>query len=180
MPWYFLHTVSGYEDKVVKTIMFMIEQGKLESVDKAIIPKEKRVESKSGKRKTVERKMFPGYVMVKITSLTNENRIALRQLQGVLNFIGSADNPQALTEDEVNNILSRIDKEAPELDTSYSIGDTVKILSGTFEGLLGKVREIEHERRKVQIMVHIFGRETPVELDFDQVEIFGETKPTER
>lgn len=180
MPWYFLHTVSGYEEKVVKTITFMIEQGKLESVEKAIIPKEKRIESKSGKRKTVERKMFPGYVMVKINNLTNENKMALRQLQGVLNFIGSSANPQPLTEEEVQNILKRNEQEAPELDTSYSVGDTVKILSGTFEGLLGKVKEIEHERRKVQIMVHIFGRETPVELDFDQVELFGETKPTEQ
>jgi transcription termination/antitermination protein NusG len=105
-------------------------------------------------------------------NLNNSNRYLLRSVQGVIDFVKSSTNPQPLTEDEVNQIFGRMGKEIPEVETSYKVGDTVKVLSGPFAEAIGKVREIEPERHKVKIMVSIFGRDTQVELDFEQVELF--------
>jgi transcriptional antiterminator NusG len=115
--------------------------------------------------------MYPGYVLVKM-DLTNENRHTLRQVQGVIGFIGSTEAPQPLTEAEIAQIFSRMGQEEPEIELAFNVGDTIKVVSGPFTEAIGKVREIELERRKVKIMVSVFGRDTQVELDFEQVEPF--------
>lgn len=172
MRWYVLHVLSGYEDKVQNAISHMLDHGQLgEDVSEVIVPSEKKLENVRGKKKTTIRKIFPGYILVHM-NLTNNSRYMLRQVQGVIDFVKSTNTPQPLTEEEVNQIFARMGKEVAELETSYRVGDTVKVLTGPFTEAIGKVREIEPDRHKVKIMVSIFGRDTQVELDFEQVELF--------
>lgn len=180
MRWYVLHTLSGYEEKVAKALHHMIENDQFDSsVEEVVIPTEKKLENVRGKKKTTDKKIYPGYVLVRM-NLTNKNRFLLRQVQGVIGFIGSANAPQPLTEEEANDIFTRMRNETPEVETTYQIGDTVKVLSGPFSERLGKVKEIENERQKVKMMINIFGRDTLVELDFDQVEVFDAELEKER
>ena len=172
MRWYVLHAMSGYEEKVAQTLEHLKELRKLgEEVAEILVPYENKLESHKGKKRTVKKKMYPGYVLVKM-NLTNENRHTLKQVQGVIGFIGSADAPQPLTDREISQIFARMDQEEPEIEMAYAVGDTVKVISGPFTEAIGKVREIELDRRKVKIMVSVFGRDTQVELDFEQVEPF--------
>lgn len=172
MRWYVLHAMSGSEEKVAQTLDHLKELGKLgDDISEILVPYETKIESQRGKKRTVQKKMYPGYVLVRM-NLTNENRHTIRQVQGVIGFIGSADAPQPLTDAEVNSLFARIDQTEPELEMAYAIGDTVKVVAGPFTEAIGKVREIEIERRKVKIMVSVFGRDTQVELDFEQVEPF--------
>ena len=172
MRWYVLHALSGHEEKVAQTLQHMCVLSKLgEDIAEILVPYETKLETLKGKKRTVQRKMYPGYVLVKM-NLTNENRHTLRQVQGVIGFIGSADAPQPLTDTEVAQIFQRMDSEEPEVELAYSVGETVKVISGPFVEAIGKVREIEIDRRKVKIMVSVFGRDTQVELDFEQVEPF--------
>ncbi|MEP0815109.1 MAG: transcription termination/antitermination factor NusG [bacterium] len=172
MRWYVLHVLSGYEEKVLNGINHMIEHGQLgKDVEQIVIPYEKKLENVRGKKRTTIKKIYPGYVLIKM-NLDNANRYLLRQVQGVIDFVKSATLPQPLTEEEVNQIFTRMGKDVPEVETSYKVGDTVKVLSGPFVEAIGKVKEIEPERHKVKIMVSIFGRDTQVELDFEQVEVF--------
>lgn len=172
MAWFVLHTLSGYEEKVKRALLHMKEQGKFNGdMEEVIVPYEKRLESVKGKKKTVERKIFPGYVLVKM-NLTDENRLLVRQVQGVIGFVGSGNVPQPLSQEEVDAILARTEAEEPVLETSYSVGDTVKVLAGPFADAIGKVKEIDSEKRKVRILISLFGRDTTVQLDFDQLEPF--------
>jgi transcriptional antiterminator NusG len=172
MRWYVLHALSGYEEKVVQTLKHMVALGKLaEDVADILVPFETKIETVKGKKRNVQRKMYPGYVLIRM-NLTNENRHTIRQVQGVIGFIGSADAPQPLTDHEASAIFARMSQEEPEVEMDYAVGDTVKVISGPFAEAIGKVREIEMERRKVKIMVSVFGRDTQVELDFEQVEPF--------
>jgi len=180
MRWYVLHALSGHEAKVAQTLRHLQQLGKLgDSVADILVPFETKIESHKGKKRTVQKKMYPGYVLVKM-NLTNENLHSLRQVQGVIGFIGSADAPHPLTDEEINQIFNRMDQEEPEIELAYNVGDTVKVVSGPFTEAIGKVKEIELERRKVKIMVSVFGRDTQVELDFEQVEQFEpEESPAE-
>lgn len=179
MRWYVLHAMSGYEEKVAQTLHHLKSLGKLgDDVAEVLVPFETKLESHKGKKRTVQKKMYPGYVLVKM-NLTNENRHQLRSVQGVIGFIGSQEAPQPLTEREISQIMARMDQEEPEIETAYNVGDTVKVVSGPFNEAIGKVREIEAERRKVKIMVSVFGRDTQVELDFEQVEPFEPEETTE-
>ncbi|OGK10428.1 MAG: transcription termination/antitermination factor NusG [Candidatus Riflebacteria bacterium RBG_13_59_9] len=172
MRWYVLHTMSGCEDKVAQTLRHMLENAQLdENIEEVVVPHELRLESVKGKKRTIPRKMYPGYVLARM-NLTNENRLILKQVQGVIGFIGSPDAPQPLSEEEVRAIFARMESEDPVLETSYKVNDTVKVLSGPFAEAIGKVREIDAEKRKVKIMISLFGRDTQLELDFDQVESF--------
>jgi len=172
MRWYVLHTMSGCEEKVAQTLRHMLEHGQLdEHIEEIVVPHELRLESVKGKKRTVPRKMYPGYVLVKM-DLTNENRLLLKQLQGVIGFIGSANAPQPLSDEEAQAIFARMESEEPVLETSYKLNDTVKVLAGPFAEAIGKVKEIDAVKRKVKIMISLFGRDTQVELDFDQVEPF--------
>ncbi len=179
MRWYVLHALSGHEEKVAQALAHMQEAGQLgDEVAEILVPYETKLESHKGKKRTVQKKMYPGYVLVRM-DLTNENRHVLRQVQGVIGFVGAADTPQPLTDDEIRQIFTRMDQEEPEVDLAYAVGDTVKVVSGPFTEAIGKVKEIELDRRKVKIMVSVFGRDTQVELDFEQVEPFEpEDKPS--
>ncbi len=178
MRWYVLHTMSGCEEKVAQTLRHMLEHGQIdENVEEIRVPLETRLESGKGKgKRTVKRKMYPGYVLVRM-NLTSKNQILLKQVQGVIGFIGSANSPQPLSDEEVADIFARMESEEPVLETSYKIGDTIKVLSGPFAEAIGKVKEIDAEKRKVRIMISLFGRDTQVELDFDQVEPFEPESP---
>jgi len=172
MRWYVLHTMSGYEDKVAQTLQHMREHGQLnDDIDRIVVPCELKLESLKGKKRTVRRKMYPGYVLVHM-ELTNENQVQLKRVQGVIGFIGSANAPQPLSEVEADAIFRRMESEEPILETSYQVNDTVKVLSGPFTEAIGKVKEIDAEKRKVKILISLFGRDTQLELDFDQIEPF--------
>jgi transcriptional antiterminator NusG len=172
MRWYVLHALSGHEEKVAQTLRHMKEAGQIDAdVAEILVPYETKLESHKGKKRTVQKKMYPGYVLVKM-NLTNSNRHTLRQVQGVIGFVGSANAPQPLSDSEIAQIFNRMDQEEPEVDLAYGVGDTVKVVSGPFAEAIGKVKEIELERRKAKIMVSVFGRDTQVELDFEQVEPF--------
>jgi len=172
MRWYVLHALSGHEEKVAQAIRHMQDSGQLgDDVAEILVPYETMLESHKGKKRTVQKKMYPGYVLVSM-NLTNDNRHILRQVQGVIGFVGSADTPQPLTDTEIAQIFNRMDQEEPEVDLAYGVGDTVKVVNGPFTEAIGKVKEIELDRRKVKIMVSLFGRDTQVELDFEQVEPF--------
>lgn len=170
--WYVLHTYSGYEDKVKKNLETRIETMGLENnVFKIEIPKEKVSEIKDdGKRKEVEKKVFPGYVLVKM-EMDDRSWAAVRNTQGVTGFVGSQGNPSPLTRDEYNKIMRRTSVTAPKkTTTSMEVGQAVHVTSGPLKDFDGMVSEVMPEAGKVKVMVSIFGRETPVELTFEQVE----------
>jgi transcription termination/antitermination protein NusG len=172
MRWYVLHALSGHEEKVAQTLRHLMDLGKLgQEVAEVLVPYENKLETVKGKKKTVKKKMYPGYVLVRM-NLTNDNRHSLRQVQGVIGFIGAADSPQPLTDNEIKQIFARMQQEETEVELAYNVGDTVKVVSGPFSDAIGKVKGIELDRRKVKIMVSVFGRDTQVELDFEQVEPF--------
>jgi len=172
MRWYVLHTLSGYEDKVAQTLAHMKEHGQLnDDIDRVVVPCELRLESVKGKKRTVRRKMYPGYVLVHMV-LTNENQMRPKRVQGVIGFIGSSNAPQPLSDTEAEAIFHRMESEEPVLETSYQVNDTIKVLSGPFTEAIGKVKEIDPEKRKVKILISLFGRDTQLELDFDQIEPF--------
>ena len=157
---------------MANTLRHLKSLGKLgDDIDEILVPYETKLEPHKGKKRTVQKKMYPGYVLVRM-NLTNETLHELKQVQGVIGFIGSSDSPQPLSDSEVSSIFVRMDQEEPEIEMAYNVGDTVKVISGPFTEAIGKVREIELERRKVKIMVSVFGRDTQVELDFEQVEPF--------
>jgi len=172
--WYVLHTYSGYEDAVANDLGQRIESldmgGKIFEV---LVPKEKQVEIKHGKRKTVEKKIFPGYVMVRMV-YTPDSWFVVRNTQNVTGFIGSGVIPVPVTPDEVKSIRKRMAIEDPTFDIQYEVGETVHITDGPFKEYDGTVQEIDGQRGKLKVMVSIFGRETPVELDFLQIKRVGE------
>ena len=164
--WYVIHTYSGYENKVAATIEKAVENRKLHDLISAVsVPVEKVVEVKEGKKKEIERKIFPGYVLVKMV-MTDESWHVVRNTRGVTGFVGPASKPVALTEEEVANL----GVETHELVIDYKEGDSVKIIDGALEDFVGTVEEISLEKNKIRVIVSMFGRETPVELEPDQVE----------
>lgn len=169
--WYVLHTYSGYENKVKKNIETRIETMGLENNIFAIeIPTETVTEIKEGgDRKEVERKVFPGYVLVRM-ELDDRSWAAVRNTPGVTGFVGSQGSPEALTREEYNKIMKRTSRETPKkTSTSLEVGQAIKVVSGPLAEFDGVVSEVLPEAGKVKVLVSIFGRETPVELSFDQV-----------
>lgn len=167
--WYVIHTYSGYEDKVAESLKQRIES--LDMGDKifnVIVPKEKRIEIKEGKRKVAERKIFPGYVLVDMI-ITDESWYIVRNTPNVTGFIGSGVTPTPLSEVEVKNIMKRIGEEEPKYKIYVKIGDTVSITDGPFKGFDGVVSEVDEAKGKIKVLISIFGRDTPVELDSLQV-----------
>ena len=164
--WYVIHTYSGYENKVAATIEKTVENRKLHDLIHAVsVPVETVTEIKDGKRKDVERKIFPSYVLVKMV-MTDESWHAVRNTRGVTGFVGPGSKPVPLTEDEVINL----GVEKFELTVDYEVGDSVKIIDGALEDFIGVVDEIELDKNKIRVIVSMFGRETPVELEPEQVE----------
>lgn len=169
--WYVLHTYSGYENKVKKNLETRIETMGLENNVFAIeIPTESVTEIKEGGRRVEsEKKVFPGYVLVRM-ELDDRSWAAVRNTPGVTGFVGSQGHPAPLTRDEYNKIMKRTNPEAPKkTSTSLEVGQSVKVVSGPLAEFDGVVAEVSPESGKVRVLVSIFGRETPVELSFDQV-----------
>lgn len=168
--WYVIHCYSGYENKVRHNLEQRIEtMGMKDKIFDVVIPTQEEIEVKDGKRKTVERHIFPGYVMVNMT-LSEESWYVVRNTPGVTGFVGMGETPTPLRQEEVAQIVKRMEAEAPTVNVTYKVGERVRIVDGPFNDFRGMVAEIDMERTKVRVMVSFFGRETPVELDFLQVE----------
>lgn len=170
--WYVVHTYSGYENKVKANLEQKVQSMGLENeIFEVIIPLKDEIEKKDGVERVTQRKIFPGYVLVNM--IVNEKTwYDVRNTDGVTGFVGSGTKPIPLTEDEVNNILREmgIEKARVKADINVEIGETVKICSGPFENFAAKVISINEEKGKLKALVDMFGRETNVELDFNQVE----------
>jgi transcriptional antiterminator NusG len=168
--WYVIHCYSGYENKVRHNLEQRIEtMGMKDRIFDVVIPTQEEIEVKDGKRRTVERHIFPGYVLVNM-QLTEESWYVVRNTPGVTGFVGMGNNPTPLRPEEVSQIIKRMEAEAPTVKVTYKVGERVRIIDGPFNDFRGMVSEIDMERTKVRVMVSFFGRETPVELDFLQVE----------
>jgi len=168
--WYVIHCYSGYENKVRHNLEQRIEtMGMKDKIFDVVIPTQEEIEVKDGKRRTVERHVFPGYVLVNMI-LTEESWYVVRNTPGVTGFVGMGNDPTALRPEEVAQILKRMEAEAPHVKVTFKVGERVRIVDGPFNDFRGTVAEIDQSRNKVRVMVNFFGRETPVELDFLQVE----------
>ena len=164
--WYVVHTYSGYENKVKTDLEKTIKNRELEDYFfDIIVPMEEQIEIKEGKRKTNLRKVFPSYVLVKMI-VTEKTWYIVRNTRGVTGFVGSGTDPIPLTEEEIR----KMGFEIKEVNVDYSVNDSVKILDGALRDFVGTVTEINKEKHKVKVLVSMFGRETPVELEFSQVE----------
>ncbi len=168
--WYVVHCYSGNEDKVRHNIMQRIESMSMDDlIFDVVVPTEDEVNIKNGERQTVEKKVFPGYILVNMT-LTEESWYMVRNTPGVTGFVGMGNDPTALQPEEVARILKRMESESPRINVTFRQGERVRIVDGPFEDFYGKVAELDMDRATVRVMVNFFGRETPVELDFLQVE----------
>lgn len=168
--WYVIHCYSGYENKVRHNLEQRIETMNMKDmIFDVVIPTQEEIEVKDGKRRVVERHVFPGYVLVNMI-MTEESWYVVRNTPGVTGFVGMGTAPTALRPEEVNQILKRMEAEAPVVKVTFKVGERVRIIDGPFNDFRGTVSEIDMGRTKVRVMVNFFGRETPVELDFLQVE----------
>ena len=164
--WYVVHTYSGYENKVKTDLEKTIKNRELEDYfSDIVVPMEEQIEIKDGKRKTNLKKVFPGYVLIKMI-VTEESWYIVRNTRGVTGFVGSGTEPIALTPEEIRNMGF----EEAVIEVDYEVNDSVKVMNGPLEGFVGVVQEINKEKNKVKVNVSMFGRETPVELEFSQVE----------
>lgn len=168
--WYVVHCYSGYENKVRHSIEQRIEtMGMQDKIFDVVVPTEEEIEIKDGKRRTVERRVFPGYILVQLI-MDEDSWYVVRNTPGVTGFVGMGSEPTPLREDEVAKIMNRMEAEAPKVKFNFQPGEKVRIRSGPFADFIGTVSEIDIERAKVRVLVSFFGRETPVELDFLHVE----------
>lgn len=164
--WYVVHTYSGHENKVKVNIEKMVEnRGMQDLILDIVVPTEDRVEVKDGQRKIKTRKMFPGYVIIKMV-VTNESWYLVRNTQGVTGFVGHGSEPIPLTPEEV----ARMGIEKVNIDLDVNAGDTVRVISGPFESLMGEVLDVNPDKQVLTVKVSMFGRDTPVELEFSQVD----------
>ena len=164
--WYVVHTYSGYENKVASNLEKTVENRQLHDLIQEIrVPTETVTEVKDGKQREVERKIFPGYLLVKMV-MTDESWYIVRNIRGCTGFVGPSSKPIPLTDAEV----ARLGVESKEVEVSYAVGDSVQIIDGPLEGFVGTVEELDAEKNSVRVMVSMFGRETPVELELNQVE----------
>jgi transcriptional antiterminator NusG len=167
--WYVIHTYSGYENKVKQNLMHRIETMEMQDqIFRVIVPTEEEIEIKNGQRRTVQKKVFPGYVLVQMR-MTDDSWYVVRNTPGVTSFVGHGNRPTPLDDSEVKAILKQMEEEAPKVRVSYQVGQAVKITDGPFTDFEGIVDAIDHERGRVRVLVSFFGREAPVELDFLQV-----------
>ncbi|MDQ7841665.1 MAG: transcription termination/antitermination protein NusG [bacterium] len=176
LKWYVIHTYSGYEAKVKSNLERRIASMNMkDKIFQVLIPTEKEKEIKGGKRREVDRKIFPGYVLVEVRvdekgELENDTWYVVRNTPGVTGFVGSGNRPIPLEDREVRTLLRQLKDETPKYRITYHKGSPVRITSGPFMDFTGLVDDLMPEKEKVRVLVSIFGRETPVELDFGQVE----------
>ncbi len=168
--WYVVHCYSGQETKVHHSIMQRIESMNMQDkIFDVVVPTEEEIEIKDGKRRKVERRVFPGYMLVKMI-MDEDSWYVVRNTPGVTGFVGMGNDPTPLRPEEVAQIKGRMEQEATNVKLDYKIGEKVRIKDGPFNEFMGTVGDIDTERNKVRVMVSFFGRDTPVELDFLQVE----------
>lgn len=167
--WYAIHTYSGYEENVAENLRQRIESMDMEEkIFNIVVPKEKKIKIRNGKRKIVEEKIFPGYVLVEMV-VTDDSWYVVRNTPNVTGFIGTGTTPTPIAQEEVDSLQKRMGVEEPEYKIDFAVGDPIRISDGPFKNFEGKVDEIDEARGKVKVLVSMFGRETPVELDFLQV-----------
>jgi transcriptional antiterminator NusG len=168
--WYVVHSYSGYENKVKKNLEQRIEtMGMQDKIYRVVVPTEEEVEIRDGQRRSSRRRVFPGYVLVHMV-LDDESWYVVRNTPGVTGFVGMGAKPTPLTKEEVDKILKRMEEEQPTIKVSFRVGETIRIVEGPFTDFMGVVDELFPDRGKVRVLVSFFGRETPVEMDFLQVE----------
>jgi len=168
--WYVVHCYSGYENKVKHNLEQRIETMQMQNqIFQVVVPTEDEIEVRDGKRRVVERRVFPGYILVQMV-LTDDSWFVVRNTPGVTGFVGMGNEPTPLRPEEVQAIIRRMEAEAPKIKVTFKPGQKVRIIDGPFNEFIGVVGEIDMERAKVRVLVSFFGRETPVELDFLQVE----------
>lgn len=168
--WYVIHCYSGYEHKVKHNLEQRIETMQMhDKIFQVVIPTEEEIEVKDGKRRTVERRVFPGYILVQMV-LDDESWYVVRNTPGVTGFVGMGNRPTPLQPEEVQSIMKRMEAEAPRIKVTFKPGEKVRIIDGPFNEFIGVVDDIDMERAKVYVLVSFFGRDTPIELDFLQVE----------
>jgi len=168
--WYVLHTYSGYEEAVARNLKQRIESmGMEDKIFSVLVPTEKKIKIKNGKRKVVEEKIYPGYVLVEMI-VTDDSWYVVRNTPRVSGFVGSGTTPTPVSENEIKNLKKRMGVDDPKFKLDALVGDMVKITDGPFKGFEGKVAEIDEARGKIKVLVTVFGRETPVELDFLQID----------
>ncbi|MBC7251275.1 MAG: transcription termination/antitermination protein NusG [Anaerolineae bacterium] len=168
--WYVVHSYSGYENKVKKNLEQRIEtMGMQDKIFQVVVPTEEEIEVRDGQRRTYERRVFPGYILVEMI-MTDDSWYVVRNTPGVTGFVGMGNRPTPLRPEEVQRILKRMEAEAPKVKVTFKPGQKVRIIDGPFSDFIGVVDEINMEKGKVRVLVSFFGRDTPVELDFLQVE----------
>ncbi|MEK7151413.1 MAG: transcription termination/antitermination protein NusG [Patescibacteria group bacterium] len=167
--WYAIHTYSGYEDNVSRNLKQRIESlGYEDKIFNVLVPKEKKIKIKGGKRDVIEEKIYPGYVLVEMI-VSDDSWYVVRNTPNVTGFIGSGVIPVPLSSDEVEHLMKRMGVDEPKYKFDIVVGDNVKITDGPFKEFDGRVSEVDEERGRIKVLVTMFGRETPVELDFLQV-----------
>ncbi|NQV89861.1 transcription termination/antitermination protein NusG [Candidatus Uhrbacteria bacterium] len=167
--WFAIHTYSGYEENVMENLNQRIETMDMEEkIFSVLVPKEKKIKIKNGKRKVIEEKIFPGYVLVEML-VTDDSWYVVRNTPNVTGFIGTGTTPTPIAEEEMEALKKRMGVDEPEFKMDVEKGSSIQITDGPFKGQEGKVSEVDEERGKVKVLVNLFGRETPVELDFLQV-----------
>ncbi|MFI5240216.1 MAG: transcription termination/antitermination protein NusG [Candidatus Saccharimonadia bacterium] len=167
--WYVIHTYSGYEDRVAENLRQRIETMDMaEKIFDVIVPKENQIEIKNGRRRIVERRIFPGYVLVQM-DVDENSWYVVRNTPNVTGFVGSGTTPIPISDEEVKQIQKRMGVEEPKYKIDFSLGEPVNITDGPFKGFDGIVNEIDENKGKIKVLVNMFGRETPVELDSLQV-----------
>jgi transcriptional antiterminator NusG len=168
--WYVIHTYSGYENKVKANLERRAESMAMEdNIFRILVPTEEEMEIRDGKRKITKKKIFPGYVIVEMI-LTDDSWYVVRNTPGVTGFVGSGNKPIPLQEKETQMILHQMGLEEPKTKLDFEIGETVKVIRGPFENFSGVIEDINPEKGKIKVLVSMFGRETPVELDYHQAE----------
>ena len=167
--WYAIHTYSGYEENVSQNLKQRIESMDMEDkIFQILVPKEKKIRIKAGKRKIVEEKIFPGYVLVEMV-VTDDSWYVVRNTPNVTGFIGTGTTPTPVSEEEIKSLQKRMGVDEPQYKIDVEVNDPVRITDGPFKNFEGKVSDVDEERGKIKVLVSMFGRETPVELDFLQV-----------
>ena len=170
--WYVVHTYSGYENKVKTNLEKRVESmGMQDKIFRVVVPEEEETDIKNGKKKVVKRKTFPGYVLVELV-MTDDSWYVVRNTPGVTGFVGSSGHgskPSPLLPDEVDMILKRMGVDEQRIDIDFELGETVQVSEGPFTNFTGSIEEIDKDKGKLKVLVNMFGRDTPVELEFSQI-----------
>lgn len=168
--WYVLHSFAGQEEKIKRKILDMAEkEGLANDIHEIVVPTNEVTEIKKGEKEQVEKQLYPGYIFIEM-DMSDRNWHLIRNIDGVTGFVGTQMDPIPLQQTEMSDVLKQIGKDESQLEVEFSPGDTVRIISGAMEEMTGTVKDVDIEKTKLHVSVDMFGRSTPVELDFDQAE----------